>query len=241
LVDYAPNGFLSNGDLATGNSGNGFEFDGSAPLGSLCGKPTNAVGWSGLSGGIFFNGNAANSNGGNGFVFSDLSGVLFSAISAVYPNPPQATIGYPEANNNGLDGFQFINVSGVSGGTGPAAQSNGRYGFEIRGSCLNSFNGVSASSNGSSGIYLGCVDEPYGKCSVPGTSNQLAGAQANNNDASGIEVEKGENGDQFYGNSGSGNKVDDAIDHNPNCGTNLWFANSFTNGTPPCVNNLGPL
>jgi hypothetical protein len=192
----------------------------SSALPGVCSKP--AIVLLGTQGGILLDDTDSNTNGGNGFVFSGVTGVQLADSD--------------QAQDNQLNGFQFTNVSGASTNSA-SAESNKGYGFEVQASCFNSFDAVKASSNGSSGIYLRCVNGPFGNCFVSGTGNSVFNSQPDDNDTYGIEVEKGEGGDEFYGNVASGNDLGDAIDHNPNCGTNLWWGNGFTfNATPPCVN-----
>jgi hypothetical protein len=48
----------------------------------------------------------------------------------------------------------------------------------------------------------------------------------------GIAVEPDSVNNDFLTIYGDGNLVDDALDENPNCGTNRWFGNTFTTSSP---------
>ena len=222
---------------ANSNGGNGFAFSGVSgvtfPFNSAAiGTPASSNKLDGLkitnSSGISVAGVAADGNQGNGIELSTVVGATLSNFTV---------------SDNSLDGVKLTQVQGTT--TNDADSSdNGVEGYEVRASCQSALTQLTAETNGASGIFIGCQDG-LGRCIIPGSGNTLDFNGTPNgvldpltaNALYGIEVEKGEGGDQFYGNDASGNIVGDAIDHNANCGTDLWWANLFTNGTPPCVNN----
>jgi hypothetical protein len=103
-------------------------------------------------------------------------------------------------------------------------------------------------SNGLASAYLGCNPTgPNGTTCPAGTpssdNNSLTGNALNamahlsdvSNSASqrfGIAVGLGSRGNRFSFITGSGNVTDDALDENPNCANNRWFAGTFTASSP---------
>jgi parallel beta-helix repeat protein len=72
------------------------------------------------------------------------------------------------------------------------------------------------------------------------SGNLIMGNSARGNWRNGITASLGGPGwgnppNQFMQNSGSGNGVMDATDLNPNCGGDVWSANTFAKVAPACV------
>jgi hypothetical protein len=108
--------------------------------------------------------------------------------------------------------------------------------------------GFVAESNGIAGVYLGCNPSgPNGTTCSPApfsSGNSLIGSVYGSknsvvsntgtplNQRYGIAVDLGDLHNHFLTITGTGNVLEDAVDAN-GCGTNRWFADSFTNSSPP--------
>ena len=156
-----------------------------------------------------------------------------------------------------------IKLNGVRGAVLNSVESaiNGSFGIWLNGASDNSITNFIAQDNGIAGVYLGCNPAgPNGQKSCPADGgsdgNSLSGAVFNtdfstvNNDRSGpnepqrygIAVGLGNVDNDLLLIGGADNLVDDALDENPNCGTNRWLFNGFMSTSPPqnttdtCVN-----
>jgi len=143
-----------------------------------------------------------------------------------------------------------IELDQVSGAvlTSTEAFYNGTFGIWLNGASDNVITNFDSESNGIAGVYLGCnAAGPNGSASCPsGASshdnvvigvafNPPYSSVINNSNFSqsyGIAVEPDSVNNDFLTIYGDGNLVDDALDENPNCGTNRWFGNTFTTSSP---------
>ncbi len=135
----------------------------------------------------------------------------------------------------------------------------GTFGIWLQSASNNVFSGFESESNGVAGVYLGCNPAgPTGTAcpaGVPSSNgNSFAGAVYGStnslvsntgspfNQGFGIAVGLGNLHNHFVTVTGAGNVNQDALDENPNCGSNRWFADTFTksspakNTTPLCLN-----
>jgi hypothetical protein len=149
-----------------------------------------------------------------------------------------------------------IELNGVSGAvlSTIGAGGNGTFGIWLNSASDNVISYFDVEDNGIAGVYLGCnAAGPNGKASCPAgqspsNGNSLIGATymgfniyANNysyadnilDQSYGIAVGLGNLDNDFIMISGTGNVVDDALDENPNCGSNRWLLNTFTTSSPP--------
>jgi hypothetical protein len=155
-----------------------------------------------------------------------------------------------------------IELNGVSKAvlSSVEAVANGTFGIWLNGASNNIISNFDASGNGIAGVYLGCnAAGPNGQASCPSSAssngNSLMGAifttdysivnnigGAPNPQRYGMAVGLGSLHNDFLLISGSDNLVDDALDENPNCGSNRWLFNGFMSTSPPrnttftCIN-----
>jgi hypothetical protein len=149
------------------------------------------------------------------------------------------------------DGGVGIKLNGVSGAfiDEAVAQGDGTFGIWLRSASNNVISGFVAESNGVAGVYLGCnAAGPNGTAcpagvpssngnslmgSVYGSKNSLvSNTMSPLNQRLGIAVGLGNLHNHFLTITGAGNVDEDALDENPTCGNNRWFADTFTKTSP---------
>jgi hypothetical protein len=155
-------------------------------------------------------------------------------------------------NLNASDaGGAGIELNGASGALLDQAigDGNGTFGIWLRSASDNYIDGFEAQSNGVAGVYLGCnAAGPNGTGCPPGVpssnNNGLIGssygsrnsvvsnAGSPHNQNYGIAVGLGNSHNRFSLITGSANSKDDALDENPNCGSNRWYSDTFTSSNP---------
>lgn len=123
------------------------------------------------------------------------------------------------------------------------------FGVWLRASSYNVVTNFSVSRNTSAGIYLGCFNggvvlsracdtvpptpPSHGNIlTAIGADPSAANGPIEPNQAYGVVIGEGNNGNRVAGVSGSGNGTD-AADYNPNCGRDLWTGNQFDTTIPP--------
>ena len=150
-----------------------------------------------------------------------------------------------------------IELDGVSGAVLSSVQSveNKTFGIWLNGASNNIISNFEASNNDIAGVYLGCDPAgPGGNSSCPSAAasngNSVLGESLFGGDSTagefpqsyGIAVGLNNLSNDVLLIDGDGNLVYDALDENPNCGTNRWFDNTFTisnpapNTTDYCIN-----
>jgi hypothetical protein len=214
--------------------GNGIRVDG--PHASLLGNIT------------ALNGKGTVVNGANAYLLeveSELDGTGFQ-INPTATGFAGVVVVAVEATGAGI---VLNNVSGAFIDTAEA-EENGTFGIWLRSASNNEIDGFLAEDNGVAGVYLGCnAAGPNGTACPPGVpssnGNSLIGSVYGSKDSLvnntanplnqlyGVAVGLGNVQNHFLTITGSGNTVDDALDENPNCGGNRWFADSFTTSSPP--------
>ena len=152
-----------------------------------------------------------------------------------------------------LQGGVGIELNQVSGAAvvSVVTELNGTVGIWLNGASNNVITGFESDNNGIAGVYLGCnAAGPNGQAScpsdTPSNGNAVLGVQFNNSYSTadnsigpsftqqsyGIAVGLGNLHNDFLTIEGDGNTVDDALDENPNCGSNRWLGNIFTTSDP---------
>jgi parallel beta-helix repeat protein len=143
----------------------------------------------------------------------------------------------------------FINGANGAFLNDAVALQNGTFGIRLKSASNNSIAGFEAEDNGVAGVYLGCNDAgPNGTACPPGvppsngnsimgsvygsTNSLVTNTGSSLNQRFGIAVGLGNRGNHFLTITGTGNLNDDALDENPNCANNRWFANNFTTSSP---------
>jgi hypothetical protein len=129
-----------------------------------------------------------------------------------------------------------------------SGQGHVNFGIWLKNASDNLISGFESEDNGIAGVYLGCnAAGPNGKaCPISSNGNTLGGWSPGDNDASykgglllqqsyGIAIGRGSLQNHFLFITGTGNIVDDALDENPNCGTNQWIYNVFTTANPTLI------
>ena len=104
----------------------------------------------------------------------------------------------------------------------------------------------SSTNNGVAGIYLGCNAAgpngtacPAGRRTVQqgqlplGTSPNNSTVNNTGSERFGIAVGLGNLRNHLFSISGTGNVTYDALDENPNCGSNWWVGDNFITSSPP--------
>jgi len=134
------------------------------------------------------------------------------------------------ADSNSHDGIHIMQTVGarIEFST---AKTNGTYGFWIDGSSNTLLDAVGASGNGTTNVEIS-------KLGATASSGNLLYDVSAHDAPNGIVIEKKHGGNHITRSgplSGTPATVDDAIDHNAGCGTNLWFNNSFVTKKPACV------
>ena len=151
----------------------------------------------------------------------------------------------------GSEGGAGVELNGVSGAVLSSVESvaNKTFGIWLNGASNNILSDFDGSDNGIAGVYLGCnAAGPNGQASCPSTApssgNSLIGAvfptdysfvnniAGPNSQSYGVAVGLGSLHNDFLLISGSDNLVDDALDENPNCGSNRWLFNDFMSTSP---------
>ena len=194
---------------------------------------------------------------GKGTVVSGANAFLIEAISEednfvgiqVNPGATNFVMVVGEAISESGVGI-FLN--GVNGAflTDAISEGDGSFGIWLKSSSNNVISGFVAESNNVAGVYLGCnaagpsdIPCPAGVPSSNGNSfmGPVYGSSTNSIVSStgtpfhqhfGIAVDVGNLHNHFVTITGTGNLNEDAIDENPNCGNNRWFANNFTSSVP---------
>jgi hypothetical protein len=177
---------------------------------------------------------------------SSLTGIL---ISGSAPGPyitgvsVDSTLGFAGIELNGVHGAFLTNLTVTTSQT---------YGVWLLASSRNVIANFSVSRNTSAGIYLGCfrTGGTLGKaCTTvppppPSNGNILtsvndpstADGPSQSDQAYGVAIDAGNVGNRIVGIQGSGNGNNlfgvDALDGNPNCGSNVWTGNQFAIASP---------
>jgi hypothetical protein len=177
---------------------------------------------------------------------SSLTGIL---ISGSAPGPyltgvsVDSTLGFAGIELNGVHGAFLTNLTVTTSQT---------YGVWLLASSRNVIANFSVSRNTSAGIYLGCfrTGGTLGKaCTTvppppPSNGNILtsvndpstADGPSQPDQAYGVAIDAGNVGNRIVGIQGSGNGNNlfgfDALDGNPNCGSNVWTGNQFAIASP---------
>jgi parallel beta-helix repeat protein len=177
---------------------------------------------------------------------SSVTGIL---ISGPAPGPyltgvsVDSTLGFAGIELNGVHGAFLTNLTVTSSQT---------YGVWLLASSRNVIANFSVSRNTNAGIYLGCFRSGgiLGKaCTIvpsppPSNGNILtsvndpstADGPSQPQQAYGVAIAAGNIGNRIVGIAGSGNGNGsfgaDALDGNPNCGSNVWTANQFAIVSP---------
>jgi len=145
-----------------------------------------------------------------------------------------------------------IELNGVNGAflTDVGAEGDGTFGIWLKSAANNFISGFESESNGIAGVYLGCnAAGPNGTAcpaGVPSSNgNSLMGSVYGSsthsvvsntgtplNQRFGIAVGLGNLHNHFLLITGAGNVDQDALDENPTCGNNRWFADTFTTSSP---------
>jgi hypothetical protein len=220
-----PGGILVLGVESYSNGGNGLAFNGVSGV-SLVQEQGAGI--------------QAYQNHLNGLQFTSVSGLTLSGVFA-HQNQGDgiqltavngASLVDVNASSNTGDGVEFTQVQGASVSASQIsppnniANDNGGHGYDIQTSCLDSLSNLTASDNFGSGIYM-----------ASNNGNGVSLSNADSNSYYGIEIQKGEGGDQVLSSEASVNSLLDAIDQNPSCGTDYWLANTFGTSVPPCVDS----
>ena len=145
-----------------------------------------------------------------------------------------------------------VELNGVNGAfmEEAEAEGNGTFGIWLKSASNNFIAGFVSESNGIAGVYLGCnaagpngTPCPAGVPSSNGNSlmGSVFGTSTNSlvsntgtplNQRFGVAVGFGNLHNHFLLITGKGNVDDDALDENPTCGNNRWFADNFTTSSP---------
>jgi hypothetical protein len=145
-----------------------------------------------------------------------------------------------------------LELNGVNGAfiEEAEAEGNGTFGIWLKSASDNFVAGFVSESNGIAGVYLGCKAAgpngtacPAGVPSSNGNSlmGSVYGTSTNSivsntgtpfNQRFGVAVGLGNLHNHFLLITGTGNVDDDALDENPTCGNNRWFADTFTTSSP---------
>jgi hypothetical protein len=187
-------------------------------------------------------------NGANAFLIEEISVLDNVAGIQVNATATDFVMVIGEAVNETGVG---IKLNGVSGAfiDEAVAQGDGTFGIWLRSASNNVISGFVSESNGVAGVYLGCnAAGPNGTACPPGVpssnGNSLMGSVygsknsvvtntgSPHNQLFGIAVGLGNLHNHFLTITGTGNVNDDALDENPNCGNNRWFADTFTTSSP---------
>lgn len=151
-------------------------------------------------------------------------------------------------------GFAGIELNGVQGAflSNLTVTTSGTYGVWLLSSSRNVIANFSVSRNTNAGIYLGCFRSGgiLGKaCTIvppppPSNGNILtsvidpstADGPSQPDQAYGVAIASGNVGNRIVGiegsNNGNGSFGFDALDGNPNCGSNVWTGNQFAIVSP---------
>lgn len=172
-----------------------------------------------------------NSNKGDGLLLRRARGGHYSTFSA-------------EAN-----GVSGVHIRHGSGNTLVALGTTGNtvYGVWLDDSSNNSIDENFAAGNGIAGYYLGCSPTgPNGvSCTHGSSSSNLIFSSVSFGSAFGsiltqqygIAVDLGNNNNRIANNGSTSNAIDDMLDENASCGTNIWFFNGFGTANPAsCIN-----
>lgn len=142
------------------------------------------------------------------------------------------------ASNNEVAGV-LLEHGSANNITDFIANQNGEYGVWLQQSSNNQINSSDADSNATSGIYLGC---PVSANAIVGckkngvnSGNHLFNLMINTNGAYGIMLDSWTRHTTITDVSAQGNSVADLGDLNTDCGSNMWFDNSFGNVSQGCV------
>jgi hypothetical protein len=146
---------------------------------------------------------------------------------------------YFQANDNAAVGILLNRATGVNVNE-MSCLNNGVYGIWLKSSSGNQINISASHNNGNSGVYLGCSSNgPNGQACAPSSSknrifNHSSGpSKPSGNTHYGIAIDTGGVGNRIINTGSGGNGTADLLDNNPNCGTNIWHANTFNTVVPP--------
>lgn len=144
-----------------------------------------------------------------------------------------------------------VKLNGTKGGFVAVveASSNAGYGVWLSGASFNTLADFTLAKNTTAGVYLGC--HRYGQlgnpCPVgfpPSNNNIITSVSTDPSNVTagvnfpsyGIAINVGNSYNRVIGVTASGGLPYDLIDENANCGTDLWFNNTFTVVNPPgCI------
>ena len=122
-----------------------------------------------------------------------------------------------------------------------SANNNTNYGVWVESSSNDQINDFNTQTNGGTGVYVGCAATggPTGaKCTSggrPSNNNRFYDIFTGSNGGDGIAIDLGDSGNLVTDMNANSNTGDDAVDENPSCDHNLWFANFITNPGSSCI------
>ena len=179
--------------------------------------------------GIHVNSSAANS-------FIEGAGATLSGWNyGIEDNANNLILTNMSADNNATAGFLVQRASGVAIANF-GAHGNGQYGVLLTGAVRSQVSGGAVNPPGNPGIQnngvAGILVEGISKPFLASTGNRIFGNCVTGNLGSGIVLDEGVLNSRVSGNEVTGNTGGDLTDLNNNCGSNLWFGNSFGVGNP---------
>ena len=188
---------------------------------------TNALTSGGI--GVHLNRSAANS-------FIEGAGATLSGWNyGIEDDADNVVVTNMSADNNGTAGFLVQRAAGVAIANF-GAHGNGQYGVLLTGAALSQVSGGTVNppaipgiqNNGVAGIQVMGISKPF----RASTGNRVFGNCVTGNLGAGIALDKGVLNSKVSGNEATGNTGDDLTDVTNNCGSNLWFGNSYGVGNP---------
>jgi len=189
-----------------------------------------------------------------GAAYGSALAVHDSSRTGILINGPAAGPYLTGLNVDSTLGFAGIELNGVRGAflTNLSVTGSATYGVWLRASSRNVIANFTVSRNTNAGIYIGCFRSGglLGKaCAtippIPASNGNILASVGDPSSADGptqpaqsygVAIAAGNLGNRIVGIEGSGNGNGsfgaDAIDGNPNCGTNIWTANQFAIASP---------
>lgn len=139
------------------------------------------------------------------------------------------------ADNNTTAGFLVQRAAGAAIANF-GAHGDGQYGVLLTGAVLSQVSGgvvdppasPGIQNNGVAGIQVMGIYKPF----LASTGNRIFGNCVTGNLGAGIVLNEGVLNSKVSGNEVTGNTGGDLIDLNNNCGSDLWFGNSYGVGDP---------
>jgi hypothetical protein len=179
--------------------------------------------------GIHLNPSASNS-------FIEGAGATLSGWNyGIENNANSVVVTNVSADNNTTAGFLIERAAGVAL-TNFGAHGNGEYGVllngvlagQVSGGAVNPPASAGIQNNGLAGIQVNPISKPF----MTSLGIRVFGNCGTGNLGSGIVLDNNVQNSQISGNEVTDNAGGDLMDHNNNCGSDLWFGNSFGIGTP---------